>query len=123
MIEGWLNNRCTVTTADATVTTLWIMTLDDETAYLIETEVLTQKTDGSARAMYWKRALVYRDAAGNALILGATQDIAPDIESVGGWDCTIDVSGQSARVRVTGAAATDLIWLGQIRYMKIVGTV
>lgn len=117
MIEGWFNNRCTITTTDATETTLWIKTLDDETAYVIEAMVMAQYSDGSNCAMFLKRILVYRNEEGNATIRDSYEDPG-DSEC----DFDLDTSGQSVRARVTGVAATSIIWLGQIKYMKIVGT-
>ena len=58
-----------------------------------------------------------------ATVQGAVQDVAAEIESLAAAVCTIDVSANLVRLRVTGDAATDLIWLGTVRYMKIPGTV
>lgn len=123
-LYGWLEVKSTLTTTDATESTLWIKWLEDETVYLIETQVIGQKSDGSQRAMYWRRVLIYRDAGGNTFIQGAVQGntIIPDVESDASWDCDIDVVGENVRLRVTGAAATTVIWNSITRYHSIEGT-
>lgn len=113
----WFGETTTVQTTDATVTTLVSHDIEDESAYLIEARVIARETDGSGRAVYGKVACVYRTGAGNATLQGAVGDLFADIESVGGWDVTIDVDGANAfRVRVTGAVGDTVDWSGDVRF-------
>lgn len=104
-------------TADATVTTLWSLGLLDERVYYITATVLAQKTDGSSRAAYQRTCLVYRDAGGGATIQG--QSSLDTIESVAAWDCTFDVSANTVRLRVTGAAATNIKWRATVEVRQL----
>lgn len=101
-----------VQTTDATVTTLWSLGLLDERMYYITAEIIAQKSDGSSRAAYQRTVLAYRDAGGGATIQGQTS--LDTIESVAGWDCTFDVTSNTLRLRVTGAAATTVKWRARV---------
>jgi len=100
-------NATTQTTSSA-VTTLWSQTLSDESACLVEAHVVAKKDDASDRAAYVRRALVYRD--GGAAVMQGAVSTTETIESDAAWDCTVDVSGNDVRVRVTGKAATTIDW-------------
>lgn len=104
-----------VATTDATVTTLHTVALADNTAYSVDMVVLARRTGGTAgaagdSALYHKRALVKRTSAGAAVMVGTVIDVVPDREDQAGWNCTIDVSGNDARGRVTGALNNDVTW-------------
>ncbi len=102
-----------VTTTDATVTTLWSLTLSDNTTYHIRATVTADQTSGASSASY-ERVLTVKRAGGVATIVGAVST-PHTAEDVAGWDCTLDVDGSNAaRVRVTGAAATTVVWAGDI---------
>lgn len=98
----------TVTTSDATETTLATIAIPNDTSVLIEAHIVAN--DSSERAGYVLRALVYRIGAGAAAIEGQPQD--PFVrESTATMDATIDVDGgNNARIRVTGIAATVVNW-------------
>lgn len=104
----------TVTTTDATVTTIWSDTLADNTAYRFEAIVVARGTAAAARATYHRVCTVYREAAGAATLQGAVLAPTTDAESVAGWDVTFDVTGNTLRLRVTGAAATAIRWNARI---------
>ncbi len=105
-------------TSDATVTTAATVTLADNSAVLIVAKIVAMQTDGSQRNVYVRRALVYRDGGGATLQGAVDADLT--IESAAAWDCTIDVSGNDARVRVTGAAATSISWRGSLELITVV---
>jgi hypothetical protein len=107
----------TVQTTDATVTTVDSVTLAEGKAYLVEVSVAAKEGDTN-RAGYVRRACVYRPAAGSATLQGSVQD-ALTVESEAAWDCTIDVSGNDARVRVTGEAATTINWACKMIILEI----
>jgi hypothetical protein len=104
-----------VTTTNATTTTLWSLTLADNTAYRIAATVLARQTGGTggsvgSSAFYVREALVKRTSGGNAVLVGTVQPIATAEDQ--DWDCTIGVvgGGNAAEVRVTGAANNDVTW-------------
>lgn len=104
-------------TTDATETTLWSKTLDDNKAYLLEVRIAARQTDNTNRAAYIRRALIYR-AGGGATIQGSVSDELT-IESDSNWNATIDVSGNDVRVRVTGAAGTTIDWQCDVWWQEV----
>ena len=110
--------RNTVSTSDATETTLANIAIPDNTVMLIEARVVGRRTNSSSRAGYFRRALVYRQAGGAATIEGQvqtnfTQEFNPQ------WNATIDVSGNSARIRVTGIAGATINWKSSHRQLDV----
>jgi hypothetical protein len=100
-------------TTDATVTTLHTFTIPSTTTYMIETTVIARRTGGVSGtaedgAAYIRRTVV-KNVSGTATIIGTVQD-AFTAEDQAGWDCTIDVTGATARVRITGAVSNNITW-------------
>ena len=109
----------TVSTTDATVTTIHTEALADESAYLIVANVVGKKDDSTDRATYIRRILVYRDGGGVATVQGAV-DNELTVESNASWDCTITVDGgNNAIVTVTGVAATNITWNARIHILSV----
>jgi hypothetical protein len=102
-------NPVHVTTSDDTETTLDSMLLStlSNCTVVMSWLVGAIKSDGSAGAAYMVTA-AYRVASATASQIGATQ-VTP-LEDASGWDCTADVDSGSARLRVTGVAATSITW-------------
>lgn len=108
--------RATIQTTDATVTTIDSFTLVAGNAYVVEVAVVAKQGDTN-RASYVRRACVYRPAAGSATLEGSVQDTLT-VESDASWDLTIDVNGNDARVRVTGAAVT-INWACKLSILEV----
>ena len=106
-----------VATTDATVTTLDIFELDDETTYHMRTIVIGVVGGGANRASYEFAGTFYRTGAGSATQEGSTTAIHT-AESVAGYAATYDVTGTTVRVRVTGAAATAMKWRSTTSFMN-----
>jgi hypothetical protein len=70
--------------------------------------ISARRTDAPDRAAYVRRALVYRQG-GSATIEGAV-DTDLTRESDTAWDATITVSGNDARVTVTGTGTEVINW-------------
>lgn len=102
----------TVQTTDATVTTCGTVVLPAGKTTRVEIVVVAYKTDGSQGASY-KRAWTWRRTGDTVTAIG-NQEGGVSQEDNAAWDCTLDVSGTSARVRVTGAAATTIAWSSSI---------
>jgi hypothetical protein len=99
-------------TTNATVTNVFYALLNDNSAAQITLRTVGMKDDASDRAMYNKSALIYRDGAG-AVLQGAVQSTY-EVESNAAWDQTIDVTGNFARGRITGVAATNITWNSEL---------
>lgn len=112
-----------VQTTNATVTTAYTSpSLLDNSSYWVEVWITARDTGSANRAMYQRLACIYRQAGGVATILTGT--LAPvTVESIAGWDADIDVTGNTFRVRVTGALATTINWTCTVRYQGVSGNV
>lgn len=103
----------TVSTTNATVTTLATYTLPSSTTYGVEAIVVARRTGGSSGTAEdgarYKLSAVYKNVAGTATIIGSVHQEQVD-EDQAGWDATLDVTGATVRVRVTGAANNNIDW-------------
>lgn len=102
-----------VATTNNTVTTLHTFTIPSSTTYMIEAMVTARRTGGSSGtaedgAGYVVRATI-KNVAGTATLIGAVS-ATYTAEDQAGWDATIDVTGATARVRVTGATNNNITW-------------
>lgn len=109
--ESVFQNR--VTTTNNTVTTLHTFTLSASTAYAIEANVTARRTGGSAGtaedcAEYKIRGL-FKLVSGTATQVGTTTVISSH-EDNANLDATFDVTGATARVRVTGDTNNNYTW-------------
>lgn len=99
----------TVTTTDATVTTLATITLPTAAVVLVRLGVIA-KTSTPAGAG-WTMDGGFKNVSGTVSQIGATvttislQDVALSLASI-----AFDVTGATCRVRVTGIAATTIDW-------------
>ena len=98
-------------TTDDTQATLLAYTMSDESVAAFDVVVTAVTGTNATGAGRWKRSVVYRrTGAGVATIVGAIET-GTDQETDAAWDVDIDTDGANdVRVRVTGAAATDINW-------------
>ena len=100
-------------TTDATVTTLHSFTIPANTIVTIEITVTARRTGGSSGTSEdgagYRRAATLQRIGGTATLIGSVAALWT-MESQAGWDCDIDVSSTTARVRVTGAANNNITW-------------
>ncbi len=98
-----------VQTTDATVTTLDSVSLGNATGSTVVTWIVSAiKSDASAAAGYSVSA-IFKNNAGTVAQVGTTT-VTVLGETNSAWDCTIDNSTSTLRLRVTGAAATTIQW-------------
>lgn len=113
-----------LTTTDATVTTIASVTalLPTDSMLAVQVVVYARRTGGSAGATgdcaSYGRSVTYKNVSGTITQVGATTALW-DHESVAGWDVTCDVGGGVPRIRVTGAANTNITWHAVIRYQQL----
>lgn len=119
----WLNvQEGSVSTTDATVTTVLTYTIPATTTVDIEARVVARRTGGSSGtaedgAGYNLFATV-KNVAGTATLIGSVQSITAR-EDQAGWDATIDVTGATARVRITGATNNNVDWYCRAEIIKV----
>lgn len=103
-----------VQTTDATVTTAFSFTTSSNTSYSIRVSVSGRKTNATAgNTNGYELAATFKDVSGTTTQVGTTT-VLHSAENTVGWDCTIDNSGTSIRVRVTGSASNTVVWKGHI---------
>lgn len=111
-----------VSTTDATVTTLFSLTIPASTTVAIHGYVFARRTGGSGGTAedgaYYERAVAIKNVAGTATLIGSVASIAT-MEDQAGWDCTFDVTSATVRCRITGAANNNVNWKGRFKVMKV----
>lgn len=116
-----------VQTTNATTTTVWTSpTILDNSGTWIEVHVSARDTGGTDRGLAVRRALVTRQAAGAATLVGAVTDVQTNMPAAWGGgvaltQCTLDTTGNTIRVRVQGAAGVTINWAATIRYQSVSG--
>jgi hypothetical protein len=112
-------DTATVATTDATETTLYEFDTKDDTCYHVEATVVATETDAhDEMASYQIKGTFRVDGAANAVQVGTTST-NHFAEDTAGWNCDFDTSGTTIRVRVTGAAATNITWRGKLTWMEV----
>lgn len=101
-------SEAALTTTDATVTTLTTTTPTNGKAIAIRAVIVAKDKATSNSAGYGLAATAKRDL-GVTTLTGAVT-VLWSHEDVAGWDATIDVSTPDVRVRVTGAAGSNIDW-------------
>ncbi len=98
-----------VQTTNATVTSLFTWTVTDECVTTVVVEIDAIQSTGATTASYVRRVRIKRD--GGTVTVGTVEDSFTDEEAgFATCDVTVDNSGTTGRVRVTGIAATTIDW-------------
>lgn len=102
----------TVATTDGTITTVESFVTASNKSYLMEARVVARRTGGTAgvagdSAAYIRRVMV-KNVAGTVTVSAVQDDLT--VEDQAGWDCTIDNSTTTVRVRITGATDNNITW-------------
>lgn len=109
--DNYIVQQFSVTTTDATVTTLASFTIANNSTQLIEARITAFRTAGggaNADSANYVRTGKGKNNAGTVTLQGLQTSYTQ--EDVAGWNATLDASGTDVRVRVTGAAATTIVW-------------
>ena len=100
------------TTTDASVNTT-LISVPDDSALMLEVEIMAIQDDGSKAANIFLRAL-YKNNGGILTIVGSVSNITTsDFTTLAG---NLAVSGTDAVIAYVGEAATDINW--SIKYKK-----
>lgn len=119
------NYRCfqnRVATTDATVTAIYTITLNDESAYLVTSYITARRTTGSGgtpgdSAGYTLVGTFKRTGGGTATQVGATIKTAQEDQAA--WDADFGVSGNNVLVNVTGALNNTITWHANIFFSNL----
>lgn len=102
--------RAEITTTNNTVTDAITFTIPTTSINLVDVVVTARKTSGLAvGGSAYKRTALFKNDGGTVTVLLAAQDNLTS-EETAGYDCTIDNSTTTGRIRVTGGAADTVIW-------------
>lgn len=118
--KGTEQNRLPVhvQTTDATVTTLDSFTIPSNCTVIWSAAVAAEKSDNTQGAGYLLTA-VFRNNGGTVAQISTTQQ-GGVFEDDATWDATMDFSGTTARIRVTGKAATTIQWSSISTYLQVI---
>jgi hypothetical protein len=109
---NWEMFQAQVTTTDATATTLQLVTVPTDSALLLKAIIVGRRTGGSAGASgdaaVYERTARFKNVAGTVTIQNPQSDYTSEDQPL--WNAVLDVSGTSARMRVTGAANNNITW-------------
>lgn len=119
---GVVSRQChTLVTHGETARTLATIEIEELAGYVIEAQVL---------AFYWfddldyevnsyHRRGTYTYQSGSVALVGAVQTIGTDVEDIVPLACTLDISGSTVRVRVTGLLASLIHWVGEVKVISV----
>ena len=117
-----ITKQAKVTTTDGTQTTLATITIPTTTTVQVEATVVARRTGGSAGTAEdgagYRMMATIKNVAGTATLIGAVT-ANHTAEDQAGWDATIDVTGATARIRVTGATNNNVSWVATYRIHQI----
>lgn len=109
---NWEIFQAQVATTDATQTTLVSVTIPTDSAVWLTCTIVGRRTGGSAGAngdsAIYQRTARYKNVGGTVTINQLQSDFTSEDQIT--WNGTMDVSGTSARLRVTGAANNNITW-------------
>lgn len=111
----------TITTTDATVTTIPALTIDTTTAsppvaYLIEAKFLGRETTPGSTAASFTISATFNNNGTTLTLLGLDRKYAPAATT---WFANVNASGTNIIFQVTGAAATTITWVVEVDIMSI----
>jgi len=119
--SNWIQSTVkSVTTTDATVTTIETLTLDDDSVYLVRASIVTIESGGGDLGGGEIECLAKRLSAGSAAIQGTVVDLIRRGTN-GSLNFDFVVSGNDLLAQVTGLAATTMKWESIVKYRKLSG--
>jgi hypothetical protein len=108
--ESVYQNR--LATTNATQTTMHTFTVPASTTYAIEAIVIARRTGGSAGTAEdgarYKLSGVYKNVGGTATLIGALGVTADEDQAA--WDATLNLTGATVLLQVTGATNNNITW-------------
>ncbi|AUX42640.1 uncharacterized protein SOCE26_040730 [Sorangium cellulosum] len=103
-------------TENATTATAASYAVPDDTVAHVAAVVVARNRSTGDSAVFRRTVGVKRHDSGPATLVGAVQTFGSDGEdaAASAWDVTLDTSGNDVRVRVTGAASTNVSWFAHL---------
>lgn len=118
---NWEMFQAQVATTDATATTLQSITVPTDSVLHMTVTVVGRRTGGGAGAngdsAIYTRTARFKNVGGTVTIQSLQSDFTSEDQLL--WNCTLDVSGTSARIRVTGAANNNITWTANYQVITL----
>ena len=109
---NWELFQAQVLTTDATTTTLQSVTVPTDSVMYLTAKIVGRRTGGSGGAagdsVVYERTARFKNIGGTVTMNQLQSDYTSEDQLL--WNGTFDVSGTSARMRVTGAANNNITW-------------
>jgi len=109
---NWEIFQAQTTTTDATTTTLQSITVPTNSVIMLIAKIVGRRTGGSSGASgdsgIYIRTARFKNVGGTVTMYNLQTDFTSEDQFA--WNGTLDVSGTSARIRVTGAANNNVTW-------------
>lgn len=109
---NWEILQAQVATTDATATTMTSIAIPTDSAVYIRVKIVGRRSGGSGGAngdsAVYERSARFKNIGGTVTINNLQTDYTSEDQLT--WNGTLDVSGTSARIRVTGAANNNITW-------------
>lgn len=107
-----------ITTTDATVTTLADFQTRPGRAYLVKANVIAVDSVMAQASSYILAGTFKTDLAGVLAQVGATTSVH-STETDSNWACILEASGTTIRLRATGEAATTINWRANVDIIRV----
>jgi hypothetical protein len=108
-----------VQTTNASQTTVVSYQLPDDTIATLRATVVARDGATGNSAGYERVLRAKRHGGGAATIVGSVKKPFDDDQDTAAWDVTMDVTDNSVRVQVTGAAATMIEWFASVEVVLL----
>lgn len=109
---NWEVFQAQTTTTDATATTMTSITVPTDSAVYLKVKIVGRRSGGAGGAngdsAVYERSARFKNVGGTVSIQNLQTDYTSEDQFT--WNGTLDVSGTSARIRVTGAANNNITW-------------
>lgn len=106
--NDWANNY--ITTTDATTTTLATLTPPDNSRGTLEVTLIGTKPTDAAYGISGKKFIHWKKVGGTVTVSQIVGEAADYLETFTTATWTVDASGGTLRIRVTGEASTTVDW-------------
>jgi hypothetical protein len=106
-----------VGSVDATPQQMWTKSFIEGVAAVVTATVVGISVGGDAAA--YKRAVLAKRATGGSLVIVGTQKDLMTEEDQAAWDCFFDMSSNTLRLNVQGAAATTITWSSVVEFTEV----
>lgn len=111
--------KASISTTDATPTTIWSKPLNFDTTYIVEATIVCVSDAPTKRAAFKRKAMVSRTLGGAAVLDAAAQAVGTDATTDGAIAAAFTVSGDDVLLVVTGVGTQSFAWDAQITFQSV----